>query len=63
MEIEAKIYALVASREAGLKIIDFSDPKKPVLAGIITSYQCIDFHFYLYRAYANSISTCTYITF
>ena len=32
-----EIYALVASNEAGLKIIDVSDPKNPVLAGSMST--------------------------
>ena len=37
IKIEVKIYALVASRDAGLKIIDVSDPYNPVLAGSIST--------------------------
>ena len=38
MEIEGKIYAMVADNEEGLQIIEVSDPKNPVLASSISGF-------------------------
>ena len=37
IKIELKIYALLANYDAGLKIIDVSDPYNPVLAGSMST--------------------------